>query len=570
MRPANILYGLEDRPPLAILILSTAQQTAAVAAISFATLITVFDAAHADIATTSNALRVAMLALGIVTMLHCTRIGPVGCNYLVPAVFATSYLPGMLLAARTGGLPLVFGMTIFAGVAQSLMSFAIPRLRPFFPTEITGFVVFSIGLGMGIIGIEEVAGGIDQNAEQIAQGQEALLGLVTLATMVFFSIWTSGPPRTFSVLIGIAVGYLVGYVQGLLHLEVMDSINGGGFVQLPRVFEYMPSFSVELVLPFLVGAIACSLRTIGDVTTAQKLNDAKWLRPDLRTIEGGILASGIGNIIAGLLGSIGSNTASSGVGLSGATGVTARRVGYAMAALLAVLAFFPGIATALAIMPRPVLGAVMIFTGCLVIMNGLQMIMSRVIDSRKTLVIGIALILDIGHGLYPHLFAEVPVMLQPFTQSSVVISISAALLLNMLFRIGVKRTMNVSFKPGGEAAEFIYRVVQQQGGAWGARQDVIQRVLRALSEFAEISGDLVEPGGHVDVSASFDEFRLDVMISYSGRPFEIARMAPTQDELLEDEDALIKLASILIARAADKTTIKSDGDDHRVQLHFDH
>jgi hypothetical protein len=39
---------------------------------------------------------------------------------------------------------------------------------------------------------------------------------------------------------------------------------------------------------------------------------------------------------------------------------------------------------------------------------------------------------------------------------------------------------------------------------------------------------------------------------------------------LEDDDALIRLASILIARAADKITIKSDATSQRIQLLSDH
>jgi len=573
VRPANILYGLDDRPPLVVLLLSTAQQAAATAAISFATLIAVFTAAGADLPTISNALRVAMLTLGIVTVLHCLHWGPVGSNYLVPAVFATSYLPGMMIAAKGGGgLPVIFGMTIFAGVAQALLSRLIPRLRPFFPTEITGFVVFTIGLGMGTVGVEEIAGnhGTIAQGAGVASADETTLGLITLAAMVGFSIWSSGTPRTFCVLIGIVVGYLGALATGQLNLAAFTTMGHEAWVTWPELFPAVPQFSLELVLPFLVGAVACSLRTIGDVTTAQKLNDARWQRPELKSIEGGILASGLGNIIGGLLGSIGCNTASSGVGLSGATGVTSRVVGYAMAGLFALLSLFPAVAVLLAIMPHPVLGAVLIFTGCMVIMNGLQMILSRVIDSRKTLVIGIALILSIAHDLFPQLFAGVPPFLQPFTQSAVVLSISAALLLNLLFRIGVRRSMAVSYQPGGDAAQFMYSVMQKQGGAWGARQDVVLRAIRALSEFAEISPMLAQPGSSISLSGSFDEFNLDLTLSWQGRPFEVARLLPTQEELLEDDDAMIRLASILIARSADRLTNRSEGEQQRLLLHFDH
>ncbi|MEI8395673.1 MAG: solute carrier family 23 protein [Rhodospirillaceae bacterium] len=563
MRPANLLYAVDDRPPLPILLLSTAQQTAASAAISIATLIAVLDATGADLPTTANALRVSMLALGLVTLLQCMRVGRIGTGYLVPAVFATSYLPGMMLAAKEGGLPLVFGMTMIAGAIQALMSFALPRLRPFFPAEITGFVVFMIGLGMGIIGIRAIAG---------SGGANALLGAATLAVIIAGAIWSNGVARTFSVLTGIVAGYVIALSAGLLDHGTLARHWGNSPIDLPRLVAQMPSFSFSphLLLPFVVGALACSLRAIGDVTTSQKINDARWQRPDLATIEGGILACGLGNILAGLIGSIGCNSSSSGVGLSGATGVTARRVGYAMAALLTALSCIPALAGLLSVMPRPVLGAVMLFTGCLVIMNGLQMITSRVIDMRKTVVVGLSMALGIGHDIFPELFQGTPIWIQPFVESSVVLSIVSALLLNVLFRIGIKKVAVTGFQPGPEASQTLYNFVQIRAGEWAARQDVVQRVIRAICEFAELSEALVDPGETVCVGITFDEYLLTVDITYSGRPFEVGRVPPTEDELLEDDGAMARLGAILVARAADRVTVKTDGGICRLALAFNH
>ncbi|CAK0752225.1 Transporter [uncultured Gammaproteobacteria bacterium] len=574
LRPANILYGLEDRPPLPILLLSTAQQTAAIAAISFATLITVLDAAQVDLATASNALRVAMLALGVVTVLQCAQLGRIGTGYLVPAVFATSYLPGMLLAAREGGLPLVFGMTILAGFTQAALAKTLPRLRAFFPTEIAGFVVFMIGLGMGTVGIRQLLGVslAAGTGAASARLEPTLLGSATLAVMVVISIWSKGKLRTFCVLVGIVVGYLLALAMNLLDPVALAALPQTVPFKFPVLFAFMPTFSLkpELVLPFLVGAIACSLRTIGDVTTAQKLNDAKWLRPDLISIEGGLFATGLGNVVSGLIGSIGSNTASSGVGLSGATGVTSRRVGYAMGVLLTVLSCLPPMAVLLTAMPRPVLGAVLMFTGCLVIMNGLQMVLSRLIDGRKTLVIGLSLILAISDDMFPNLFDSAPYWLQPFVDSSVVLSILSALTLNFLFRIGVRQKVAIPFHPGQDTAQEMFEFMQRMGGAWGARQDVIHRATRALSEFAEIAPVLITPETKATIAASFDEFHLQLELSYTGQRFETVNTAPTGEELLDDESALTRLACLLITRAADRISIKNDGDVCHVFMHFDH
>ena len=180
------------------------------------------------------------------------------------------------------------------------------------------------------------------------------------------------------------------------------------------------------------------------------------------------------------------------------------------------------------------------------------------------------MVLGIGHDIFPQLFEHAPVWLQPFVESSVVLSILAALLLNGLFRLGVKKVVGTGFSPGPEAAEQMYRFLQVQGGAWAARQEVIQRAIRGVSEFAEISPMLVEPGGGVAVTASFDEYLLTVDIAYRGQAFEVSRVMPPEDELLEDEGAMIRLASILMARSADRVAIRSDDGAHRVTLSFNH
>jgi xanthine/uracil permease len=59
----------------------------------------------------------------------------------------------VLLAATAGGLPAVFGMTVFAGLAEVLLSRYLHRLRMLFPSAISGLVVAVVGLDLGLVGI---------------------------------------------------------------------------------------------------------------------------------------------------------------------------------------------------------------------------------------------------------------------------------------------------------------------------------------------------------------------------------------------------------------------------------
>jgi xanthine permease XanP len=136
MRPPGLLYGLDDRPPVAILVLTAAQHVAVITAIGviFPKLVL----AHANLNPEQNdaVLGLSMLALGIATLLQTQRLGGIGSGFLAPVVFTAAYLAPAISAVEQGGLPLVFGMTIFAGVCEIALAPLLRLLRPFLPTEI--------------------------------------------------------------------------------------------------------------------------------------------------------------------------------------------------------------------------------------------------------------------------------------------------------------------------------------------------------------------------------------------------------------------------------------------------
>ena len=121
----------------------------------------------------------------------------------------------------------------------------------------------------------------------------------------------------------------------------------------------------------------------------------------MRTISGGALANGLSTALAGLLGTIGTNTSTSNVGLAAATGVTSRNVAYAVGGIYLLLAFMPMGATLFVIMPGAVVGATLVFASCLVFVNGLQIITSRLLDARRTFVIGLSFMLGLAVDILP-------------------------------------------------------------------------------------------------------------------------------------------------------------------------
>ncbi|MGH8469479.1 MAG: solute carrier family 23 protein [Gammaproteobacteria bacterium] len=178
------------------------------------------------------------------------------------------------------------------------------------------------------------------------------------------------------------------------------------------------------------------------LTLCQKINDADWKRTDMQSVSGGIFAGAIGTGLSGLLGGIGQSTFSSNVGLSLATGATSRSIAIPCGILMILLAFLPKFAVLFAVMPDPVMGAILIYVACYMILAGIQLITSRMLDARRIFVVGIALIFGLSADMVPGLYRDTPVLIQPLFSSSLVISTVLVVILNLLF---VSALPNASF-----------------------------------------------------------------------------------------------------------------------------
>lgn len=275
MKPRNIVYGVDDVPPRGVLLLSGLQHVGLVAIFLLVPVIACRQAGMPP-EKIIDALSLSMLVMAAGPRLHVLRLGPMGSGYLCPPIFAAAYLPASLLALQAGGLPLMFGMTLFAGVVEIVVSRLLRPLRPFLPPEIAGFVVAMIGVTIGLLGFRHVFGiGL---ADPPGKAAYAVAG-ATLAIMVGLNVWTTGPPKIFCALIGMVAGYGLAMAAGVLPDADVARLHAAPMVHFPALDHIGWSFDAELIVPFVVAAVAASLRAIGDLTICQKTNDADWYAP---------------------------------------------------------------------------------------------------------------------------------------------------------------------------------------------------------------------------------------------------------------------------------------------------
>ena len=511
-----------------------------------------------------DSVSLAMLALGVATILLCIRSRFLGSGYLAPAGYTPIFFEPSLYALQHGGLAMVYGMTIVSGAVQVGIAPVLRRLRALFPPEIAGLVVAISGLSLAILGARYSLGIKGGNGVQ--PGFLAVAGL-TLGTMLALNIWAKGYPRMFCVMIGAIVGNVAGAAMGVSDISM--AMPGDQFVlfRVPSVGHVGWAFDASLIPPFAVVALAGTLSLIGNISTAQKINNVRWLRPEFRSLSGGLLSNGVASMLSGFVGSPGVDSLSSSIGLSSASGVTSRNLGYWIGTALISFAFFPVLARFFVATPEPVVGASLFFSSAFIFANGLQMITSRMLDTRKIFVIGLSFAMAVMADVYHDVFATAPAALQPLFGNSLVLGTASAMLLNLIMRLGVRKREFLRLESDGPHAEVVEQFLTDQGARWGARREIVSYATFGVVQVLEVIGT---PPGGVEIEASFDEFNLDLRVRYAGAPLVIPENKPSPHEIVASEDGEKRLAGYLLRRSADRIECKVSGGRTEVLLHYDH
>lgn len=557
----DIHFGAADRPPAGVVAFSALQHIGLMANSLTYPVILAREAGLSQIATV-DLVSAAMLALGAGTIFHCLKSRWIGTGLLCPAGFTSIYLAPALFAVQRGGMGLLFGMTMVAGVLQMAIAPLLHRVRALLPSEIAGLVIAIIGLSVASLGVRS---GLGISNEQGVRLDYLWIAGVSLSVMIGLNIWTRGYLKSFCLLIGSSVGTVLCLATGIVDLSSKLPAGDQPMLRVPALHHAWWAFDPILLAPFAVAALAATLHLMGAVSTAQRIEDRDWVRPDFRSLSGGLAGNGLATFTAGLAGCVGVNVYTNSIGLSSATGIASRVIGYVIGVVLIVLAFSPAVGAAFTTVPAPVVGASLFFSSAFIFIQGLQMITARMLDARKTFVIGLSFAMAALADAYRDVFAHLPLVLQPIFGSPLMIGTTAAIVLNLIMRIGIRQRETTRIELGTRYREAVEEFLTEQGGRWAARREVVSRAIFGAVQVLEVIGVR-----HAELEASFDEYNLDVRIRYEGAPLVFPERPPDTRELMASDEGERLMAGYLLRRSADRISARATDGHAEVLLHYDH
>ena len=563
-RPKDLIYARDEKPP-AVPLITIGFQLVAVICPYLVMVALVAEAAKLPQEAARNAMGLAMIAVAFLTVLQSLRLGPIGSGYLCPPVVSAIYLPSAMLAASVFGFPVVCGMVIFAGGCEIAVGRLLNSLRKFFPAVVSGVVIIAVGIELGKIGLGVLFD--PQVVHDPRVNHMFLTALFVLLTMIALAVWAKGLPKLLCVLIGILLGYGVAALLEVFPQDFSTELARSPIFALPdpRFLSY--SFEPSLMLPFAIAGLASGLRVVGVLTTCQQMNDAAWRRPNIESISGGVIADGIGCAVGGVLAAPGMSASPSLVGIEKITGVTSRILAWPIAGWLVALSCLPKFASVIVNMPRPVMAAALFFNGALMFVAGIQLVVSRPITLRATLIIGLSLLSALSVLFFPEFYKSLPSWTRQITGSEITVAVVVSTALNALFLLGTWRYGQLRLGADGTpltAASF-NSFFDQQASEWKIPAADVQRVREVVDQAIEHVAAKTQGPVHIQVGS--DSFDIRVTLNYTGNLPNLHDARPRVD-LVEEQSFVSGLTGYLSGLHADRIERSAKGEECEIKLLF--
>ncbi len=421
-------HPVDARPPAGRLVLLAFQHVLTMYAGAVTVPLVLGAALHLGADNTAYLVSSDLLACGLVTLVQCLGVGPVGVR--LPIMMGVTFVavgPGIAIAGNPAlGLPGLFGASLVSGVAGMFIAPLFSRIAWLFAPVVTGTAMVLIGVTLMGVGVNWVAGG---GAGGAATPAGIAIALLVIACILTLSRLGKGLVGSTSVLIGVAVGFAAACALGWVDA---GRVTGAPWLALVAPFHFgLPRFDPLAAMSMTIVMLITMVESSGMMFALGRIVERPITAGDLAR---GLRADAAGAFIGAVFNSLPYTSYSQNIAIVGMTGVRSRWVCAAAGVILMVLATVPKLSFLVTAIPPPVMGGAAIVMFGMVAASGVRTLGQ--VDfgpaTRNLYVVALGL----GVGLIPtmdgHFFDAMPPPLPDFLHNGVMLGIVTALTLNVL------------------------------------------------------------------------------------------------------------------------------------------
>ncbi|MDO6462451.1 nucleobase:cation symporter-2 family protein [Granulosicoccaceae sp. 1_MG-2023] len=439
---SGIIYGLDDRPPVAASFFAALQHVLASLVGIVTPPIIISNALGLDVSDASYIISMTLFVSGIATFIQAKRIGPVGSGLL--AVQGTSFaflgpIIGAAIAVKNQSDPqtalaVVFGCVMAGAFIEIIISRFLHLAQKIITPVVTGVVVTLIGLTLIKVGLVSMAGGfyvMNNVPDAFASFRNLGIAFLVLGIIVALNMSRNQYLRMSSIVIGLGVGYALAVALGMVNFSSLTELPP---FMVPVPLKYGIDFTWGAFIAIGLIYVITAIESIGDLTATSMISKQPVKGPVyMARIKGGVLADGVNSFLAGFMNSFPNTTFSQNNGVIQLTGVASRYVAYFIAGILVVMGLSPVMAGFFRLMPEPVLGGATILMFGTVATAGVKILASQKLGNRETLIIAVSLGLGLGVTMVPEVLDRfAPAEIKNVFSSGITTGGLSAIVLNLL------------------------------------------------------------------------------------------------------------------------------------------
>ena len=440
----DLIYGLNDRPPLRETLFAALQHLLAIFVAIITPPLIIASALRFDIQTTGFLVSMSLFVSGIATFIQSHRVGPIGTGLLCIQGTSFSFISPIISAGMLGmvngkmdvalGLSYVFGGCLVASVVEMIVSRILPYTRKVITPLVAGIVVTLIGLCLIKAGINSCGGGqaaIDDGT--FGSIRNLGLAVLVLVTIIFFNRSANRFLRMGSIVLGLLVGCVAAYCLGMIHFS---DIHATGSLNIPVPLKYGLRFDVGTIVGLGLIYLVTAVEAFGDITANSLISGEPVEGPVfMRRAQGGILADGFNSMLAAVFNSFPNSIFAQNNGMIQLTGVASRYVGYFIDGALFLLGLFPVVGEFFSLIPDCVLGGATLLMFGTVAAAGVRIIASTKMDRKAVLVLAISFAMGMSVELVPDILSQMPSVIKSIFSSGITTGGVTAMIANACIRV---------------------------------------------------------------------------------------------------------------------------------------
>ena len=440
----ELIYGLNDRPPIRETIFAALQHLLAIFVAIITPPLIISSALKFDLDTTGFLVSMSLFVSGLATFIQCRRFGPIGAGLLCIQGTSFSFISPIIGAGMLGmingkmniemGLSYIFGACLVASVVEMVVSRLLPYTRKIITPLVSGIVVSLIGMCLIKAGINSCGGGQSAvDAGTFGSMQNLGLALLVLVSIIFFNRSNNRFLRMGSIVLGLLIGCVAAYALNMIDFS---SLKGSGSLNIPVPFKYGLNFDLGTIIGIGLIYLVTAVEAFGDITANSLISGEPVEGPIfLKRAQGGVLADGFNSFLAAVFNSFPNSIFAQNNGMIQLTGVASRYVGYFIAGALVLLGLFPVVGKVFSLIPDPVLGGATLLMFGTVAAAGIRIIASTEITRKAVLVMAISFAMGLSVELVPGILDKMPDIIKNIFSSGITTGGLTAILANAFIRI---------------------------------------------------------------------------------------------------------------------------------------